>query len=74
MSEVAKPICACNIVPIIMKDNSTVIEFLLKRFFADEPLNAAVNLMNEKNIVETLKNHTLKLLYNGKLKQQFQTD
>lgn len=68
MSEVMKSKRACNIFPIIMKDNSTVIEFLLKRFFVDEPLNAAIDLMNEKNIVETLKNHTLKLLDNGKLK------
>jgi hypothetical protein len=57
----------CNIHPIIGKDNNIILEFLFKFFFRDEPLNAAVNLMNEKNINDILKNHFIQLLNNGEL-------
>lgn len=57
----------CHIHPIIEKDYNTILEFLFKFFFRDEPLNAAVNLMNEKNIKDILKNHFIQLLDNGEL-------
>jgi len=60
---------AYNIVPITIYDKNTVIEFLLKLFFRDEPLNAAVELMKEKDVVENLKNYSIKLLDNGKLQK-----
>lgn len=67
MSEAVRPESVYNIVPITANDNDTVIAFLLKRFFVEEPLNASVDLMNEKHIAEILKNHTIRLLDNGEL-------
>jgi len=56
-----------NIFPITITDNNNVIEFLLKLFFRDEPLNVAMELTKEKDKAENLKNYSLKLLENGEL-------
>lgn len=66
MSNTLKSSDKCNIQPIIANDKNTIVEFLFKFFFRDEPLNAALNLVNEKNIAVILKNHSIQLLDNGK--------
>jgi len=56
-----------QILPINTNDKSIVIEFLLKFFFWDEPLNATLELMKEDNIVEILSNHAMQIIDTGKL-------
>lgn len=58
-----------NIAPIIPKDKDTVIEFLLKFFFRDEPINIAMELIKEKqHLLIHIENVYTKLLNNGELK------
>lgn len=57
-----------NILSIVVDDINTVMDFLLKLFFWDEPLNASLELMKEKHVAEDLKNYSLNLLNNGELK------
>lgn len=56
-----------NVLPIVVDDIDTVMEFLFKLFFWDEPLNASLGLMKEKHIDGDLKNYSLNLLNNGEL-------
>lgn len=57
---------AFKVVPIITKDEITVIEFLLKYFIRDEPINASVELIKEKDIAKNFKNYIIGLFDNGK--------
>ncbi|CAI6346989.1 unnamed protein product [Macrosiphum euphorbiae] len=56
---------AFKVVPIITKDEITVIEFLLQYFIRDEPLNASVELIKEKDIAKNFKNYIIGLFDNG---------
>jgi len=56
---------AFKVVPIITKDQSTVIEFLLQYFIRDEPLNASVKLIKEKDVAKNFKNYIIGLFENG---------
>lgn len=69
MSENTKSKNAYNIIPITINDRNTVMDFLYKLFFRDEPLNASVDLMNEENVIESLKSYSNKLFDNGELQK-----
>lgn len=68
MSVTMKSELAFKVFPIVVGDVNPVIEFLFKLFFWDEPLNASLELMKEKDVAEHLKNYSLRLLNNGELK------
>jgi len=55
---------AFNIVPITTKDYNAVIEFLLKFFIRDEPLNMAAELIKEKD-AGRLKNYLKRIFHYG---------
>lgn len=68
MSETMKFENSFNIFPVTLKDKNIVLEFLLKGFFSDEPINASVDLLKENGIEQILKNHTNIILDKGKYK------
>lgn len=66
MSAAIKSKYTFNVVTITTeKDANTVIEFLMKFFFRDEPLNATMDLTEDQNIVKDLRNYTMKILNEG---------
>lgn len=67
MNAVIKSKYNFNIVTITKeKDENAVIEFLMKFFFRDEPLNATMNLTKDQDIAIDLRNYTMKILNEGK--------
>lgn len=61
-----------DIVPIVPEDKETVIEFMLKFFFLDEPINIAMELMKEQEyLLGHIERHYTKLFNNGELKIYF---
>lgn len=66
MNTVIKSKYTFNIVTITKeKDENTVIEFLMKFFFRDEPLNATMDLTKDQDIIKDLRNYTMKILNEG---------
>lgn len=56
---------AFKVIPIISKEEITVIEFLLQFFIRDEPLNASIELIKDKDIAKNFKNYISELFNNG---------
>lgn len=54
-----------KVIPIISKEEITVIEFLLQYFIRDEPLNASIELIKDKGIAKNFKNYISGLFNNG---------
>lgn len=69
MSTTVKSEYAYDVLPVCSKDNNAVVEFLLKFFFWDEPLNKVMELMKVNN-TEHLKRHSMDLLNKGKSKKK----
>jgi len=65
MSAAMKSEYAFKVIPLIPKDEITVVEFLLQYFIRDEPLNASMELIKEKDIAKNFKNYINGLFYNG---------
>lgn len=64
MNETTQSKYAFNIVPITTKDYNAIVEFLLKFFIRDEPLNMAAELIKEKD-AGSLKNYLKRILDYG---------
>lgn len=61
-----------DIVPIVPDDEKIAIEFLLKFFFLDEPINVAMELIKEQDhLLGHIERHYTKLFNNGELKVYF---
>jgi len=56
-----------SIVPITANDKETVAAFLRKFFFRDEPLNVAIQLLEETDSATKLENYCISYLQHGKL-------
>lgn len=69
MSTAVKSECAYKVQSISSKDHNNVVDFLLKFFFRDEPLNKAMELIKTDNNTEHLKSHAMDLLNKGKRKK-----
>lgn len=54
-----------SIVPITAKDKHTVAAFLRKFFFRDEPLNVAIQLLEETDSAAKLENYCISYLQYG---------
>lgn len=54
-----------SIVPITADDKETVAAFLRKFFFRDEPLNVAIQLLEETDSTTKLKNYCISYLQYG---------
>lgn len=68
MDETNKAQCSYSIVPITVNDKETVAVFLRKFFFRDEPLNVAIELLEETDSVTKLENYCIGYLQYGELR------
>lgn len=67
MDEINKAKCFFDILVISNNiDRQSAIDFLKKYYFRDEPLNASIGLLKEKESVIQLENFCDTLLYKGK--------
>lgn len=66
MSEVDK--CTYSIVPTTAEDKQTVIEFLRKYFFRDEPLILSIDMLEDFDSLEKLQNYCFNFVDNGELR------
>ncbi|VVC43653.1 Hypothetical protein CINCED_3A025131 [Cinara cedri] len=65
MDDTNKPLCSYSIVPITSDDKETVAAFLRQFFFRDEPLNVAIQLLEETDSATKLKNYCIGYLQYG---------
>lgn len=65
MDESNKPLYSYSIIPITSDDKETVAAFLRKFFFRDEPLNVAIQLLEETDSATKLKNYCISYLQYG---------
>lgn len=65
MSDVSK--CTYSIVPITTDDKNTVINFLRKYFFRDEPLILGIDMLEDSDSLSKLENYCFNFVNNGEL-------
>lgn len=65
MSEVDK--FTYSVVPTTTEDKQTVIEFLRKFFFRDEPLILGIDMLEDTDSLSKLENYCFNFVNNGEL-------
>lgn len=66
MDESSRAKYSYSIVPITANDKQTVATFLRKFFFRDEPLNVAIQLLEETDSATKLEKYCVSYLQYGK--------
>lgn len=67
MEKTSQESCSYKIVPITISDRSIVMKSMMDYFFREEPLNASINLMEQKGSVIKQEEFCDEYIGNGEL-------